>query len=137
MAAVRGEVCTTGSGGTCAQNAMGYQYPGGDANPYNTPILSNAMMSNPSLSGSLANLNASGSPLIGGSTGITSNAATPYNDLWTGNTYQGDWTFQAYVQAGGCPLGWTGSSLTWVGGAGGNACSGLSVKEWRSIWHQH
>jgi hypothetical protein len=129
--------CNTGAGNNCGQNDMGFQYPGGDAAPYSNPALSNAMMSDSALPAPYNNLNASGSPLAKGkSADARVNAAAPYDDLWSANTYQGDWTFQAYVQAGGCPLGWTGSSLTWVGGAGGNACSGLSLSQWQQYWGQ-
>jgi|GEM_PF-6362061 len=128
--------CTTGPSGNCAQNGMGYQYPGGDAAPYDNPVLSNAMMSDSSLPAPYNNLNAPGSPLVGPGSGVAANGEQPYDDLWTSNTYSGDWTFQAYVQGAGCPLNWTGSSLEWVGSAGGNACSGLSVSKWQAIWHQ-
>jgi len=47
----------------------------------------------------------------------------------------GDWTFQAYTQAAGCPLDWTGTALEWLGGSG-NTCPGLSLSRWRSIWYQ-
>jgi hypothetical protein len=128
--------CTTGVGNNCAQNAMGYQIGGEDALPYNTPVLANAMMSDSSLSSGLYlnNLNASGSPLVGGSTGITSNAETPYDDLWSTNTYAGTWSFQAYVQAAGCPVSWTGSALEWVG-SGGNACA-IDLAQWQTYWGQ-
>jgi hypothetical protein len=128
--------CTTGAGGNCGQNVMGYQYPGGDAAPYNNVALSNAMMSDSSLSSSLANLNASGSPLATGSSGdVGANGAAPYDNRWSGNTYVGDWTFQAYTQAAGCPLNWTGSALVWVD-YNGNACSGLSLAQWQQYWGQ-
>ena len=128
--------CVTGPGGNCAQNAMGYQYPGGNAAPYNDVTLANAMMSAPSLPAPLGNLNAPGSPLATGSNGdVGPNGAVPYNNVWSGNTYVGAWTFQAYTQAAGCPINWTGSSFQWVN-YDGNACAGLSVEQWRSIWHQ-
>ena len=128
--------CTTGAGGNCAQDAMGYKYPGGDAAPYNNVTLSNAMMSASSLSAPYDNLNASGSPVATGANGdVSPNGEAPYNDLWSANTYIGDWTFQAYTQAAACPVSWTGSTLTWTGG-GGNACSGLSLSQWQTIWHQ-
>jgi hypothetical protein len=130
--------CTTGPGGNCAQNAMGYQYPGGDAAPYNNVALANAIMSDSSFPSPLDNLNASGSPLATGAYGdVGPNGAVPYNDLWSANTYEGDWTFQAYTQAAACPLNWDGAYFQWVGtGGGGNACSGLSLAQWQSIWHQ-
>ncbi len=129
--------CTTGPSGNCAQNAMGYQYPGEDSAPYNDVALANAMMSAPTLPAPLNNLNASGSPSATGRNGdVTPNGAAPYNNVWSGNSYIGDWTFQAYTQAADCPLDWTGSALAWVGG-GGNACSGLSVAQWNTIWHQN
>jgi hypothetical protein len=129
--------CTTGAAGNCAQNTMGYQYPGGNAAPYNNVALSNAMMSDSTLSAPYNNLNASGSPGATGSKGdVEANGAAPYDDVWSGNTYEGDWTFQAYSQAAGCPLHWTGRRFTWVN-SGGNACSGLSLSRWKSIWHQH
>jgi len=129
--------CTTGASGNCAQNVMGYQFPGGNAEPYNNVTLSNAMMSDSSLPGALANLNASGSPLATGTNGdVGPNAEAPYNNLWSGNTYVGDWTFQAYSNAAGCPLNWTGSALTWVNGPSGDACSGLSLAQWQQYWGQ-
>jgi hypothetical protein len=140
-----GWACTTGPGGNCADNAMGYQYPGEYAAPYNNVTLANAMMSDNSSGTStgtsfpsrLDNLNSSASTLLGtGQYQATANAEAPYNDLWSANTYIGDWTFQAYTQAAGCPLDWTGSSLTWVGGGGGNACSGLSLSQWQQYWGQ-
>lgn len=85
--------CTTGASGDCAQNAMGYQYPCSDSAPYCNVTLANAMMSGSSLPAPYNNLNASGSPLVGGGTGISANTEQPYNDVWTGNTYIGDWTF--------------------------------------------
>jgi hypothetical protein len=63
------------------------------------------------------------------------NGAAPYDDLWSGNTYNGDWTFQAYSQAAGCPLNWTGSALVWVEYSG-NACSGLALAQWQQYWGQ-
>jgi len=130
--------CVTGPGGNCAQEAMGYQYPGGDAVPYNSPVLSNAMMSSPSLPAPLDNLNASGSPLATSANGAASpNGQQPYDDTWASNSYQGDWTFQAYVQAAACPVNWTGSSLAWASyDGGGDACSGLSLAQWRQYWGQ-
>ncbi len=129
--------CTTGASGNCAQNAMGYQYPGGNAAPYNDVTLSNALMSAPSFTAPLDDLNASGSPAAVGSNGdVGPNAAAPYNNVWSGNTYVGGWTFQAYTQAAGCPLDWTGSALQWTGGSG-DACAGLSVAQWTSIWQQN
>jgi hypothetical protein len=129
--------CITGPTGNCARNAMGYQYPGQNSAPYNDVTLANAMMSAPSLPAPLNNLNASGSPLATGTNGdVGPNGAIPYNIVWSGNTYVGGWTFQAYTQAADCPVDWTGSALQWVGG-GGNACSGLSVAQWSSIWHQN
>jgi hypothetical protein len=128
--------CTTGAGGNCGQNAMGYQYPGGNAEPYNTPALANAMMSNVSLRAPYTNLNASASPLATARRGdVGANGAVPYDNRWFDNTYVGDWTFQAYSQAAGCPLKLKGSALVWVE-YNGNACSGLSLKRWRSIWRQ-
>lgn len=129
--------CTTGPNGNCAQNAMGYQYPGQNSAPYNDVTLANAMMSAPSLPPPLDNLNAAGSPLATGMNGdVGPNGAIPYNIVWSGNTYVGDWTFQAYTQAADCPVDWTGTALRWVGG-NGNACSGLSVAQWNAIWHQN
>ena len=128
--------CTTGPGGNCAQNAMGYQYPGDNAVPYNNPSLANALMSDSSLPAPYNNLNASGSPLAaGGGSDVGPNSALPYDDLWTANVYLGDWTFQAYTQAANCPVNWTGSGLRWVGGSG-DACSGLSLAQWKRYWHQ-
>ena len=128
--------CTTGPTGNCADNAMGYQYPGEQAAPYNNVTLSNAMMSDSSLASPLDNLNATGSPTATGANGDQGpSGELPYNDLWSANTYIGDWTFQAYTQAADCPVSWTGSSLTWVGG-GGNACSGLSLSQWQEYWRQ-
>lgn len=130
--------CTTGPSGDCAQDTMGYQYPGDDAGPYNNVALSNAMMSDSSLPAPYDNLNASGSPLATGANGdVGPNGALPYDDLWSANTYVGDWTFDAYTQAAACPLNWTGSSLAWTGtGGGGNACSGLSLSQWQQYWGQ-
>jgi hypothetical protein len=123
---------------------MGYQYPAGNAAPYSNATLSNAMMSDNSSATSagtsfpsrLEDLNGPASTVLGtGEYQAASNSETPYNDLWSANTYIGDWTFQAYTQAAACPLDWTGSSLTWVGG-GGNACSGLSLSQWQQYWGQ-
>jgi hypothetical protein len=115
---------------------MGYQYPGGNAEPYNDVTLSNAMMSDSSLRAPYSNLNASASPLATATSGdVGANATAPYDNRWFDNTYVGDWTFQAYSQAAGCPLNWKGSHLRWVKD-NGNACSGLSLKRWRSIWRQ-
>jgi len=61
--------CTTGAAGNCAENAMGYQYPGGNAVPYTNPALANAMMSDSSLPAPYNNLNASGSPAATGRNG--------------------------------------------------------------------
>jgi hypothetical protein len=114
---------------------MGYQYPGEDAAPYNNVSFSNAMMSNTSLSAPYNNLNTSGSPLASGSNGdVGANSETAYGDLWSDNTYLGNWTFQAYTQAADCPVGWTGTALEW--GGSDNACSGLSVPQWQSYWQQ-
>jgi hypothetical protein len=130
--------CTTGPNGNCAQNVMGYQYPGENAAPYNTVALANAMMSDGSLHSPLDNLNATGSPTATGTNGdVGPNRALPYHDLWSANTYIGDWTFQAYTQAAGCPLSWSGGALHWTGtGGGGNACSGLSLSQWQQYWGQ-
>jgi hypothetical protein len=126
--------CVTGT--NCAQNAMGYQYPGGNAAPYNDVTLANAMMSGPTLPAPLDNLNAPGSPLATGTNGdVGPNGAVPYGNVWSGNTYVGAWTFQAYTQAADCPINWTGTSFQWVNYSG-NACAGLSVGQWKTIWHQ-
>jgi hypothetical protein len=129
------DACTTGTSGNCADVQVGYQYPGGNITPYGNTILSNAMMSNSGFASPLNNLNASGSPLVGSSTGITANGEMPYGTNFNSNTYTGTWTFQAFTQAAGCPLKWTGRSLKWVG-YGGNACSGLSLAQWQTIWLQ-
>jgi hypothetical protein len=117
---------------------MGYQYPGVDSAPYNNVALANAMMSDQNLSALLANLNASGSPLAAGANGdVGPNGALPYDDLWSGNTYEGDWTFQAYTQAAECPVRRVGTTFKWTGsGGGGNACSGLSLSQWQQYWGQ-
>jgi hypothetical protein len=128
--------CTVGSSGNCGENAMGYQYPGSNAEPYNNISFANAMMSNSSFSAPYNNLNASGSPLVGGSTGISANPETPYNDQWSNNTYLGPWTFQAYTQAAACQLNWASNALEWVGGTSGNACSGLTPTQWETYWGQ-
>jgi hypothetical protein len=128
--------CTTGPSGNCAEDAMGYQYPGENVAPYNNVALANAMMSGSSLPAPLNNLNASGSPAATGASGdVGADSAVPYDNLWFANTYKGDWTFEAYTQAAGCPLRWTGRSLKWVR-YGGNACSGLSLAQWQTIWRQ-
>lgn len=31
---------------------------------------------------------------------ISPDSEQPYNDIWTGNTYVGDWAFQAYRRSG-------------------------------------
>jgi hypothetical protein len=93
-------------------------------------------MSNSSLRAPYNNLNASASPLATDRRGdVRANAAAPYHNRWFANTYVGDWTFQAYSQAAGCPLNWNGRRLRWVE-YNGNACSGLSLKLWRAIWRQ-
>ncbi|MGH9104449.1 MAG: hypothetical protein ACRDZX_01160, partial [Acidimicrobiales bacterium] len=128
--------CRTGPAGNCADNAMGYQYPGGDAAPYNDVVLANAMMSARSLPSPLRDLNAPRSPLATGKRGdVAPNGDAPYDDVWSANTYLGDWTFQAYTQAAACPLDWTGHALEWVGGDG-DACSGLSLAQWQKYWDQ-
>ena len=33
---------------------------------------------------------------------------------FVGNVYTGTWVFQAFAQAAGCPINWTGSALAWV-----------------------
>ncbi|HUC87998.1 MAG TPA: hypothetical protein VMR95_02520, partial [Candidatus Binatia bacterium] len=61
----------------------------------------------------------------------------PYNNDFSGNTYTGTWTFQAFTLAAGCPVSWSGNALDWVGvGLNGNACAGLSLAQWQSYWHQ-
>lgn len=129
--------CTTGSAFTCATNTMGYQYPGGNSEPYDNVSFNNAMMSSSSFTAPYSNLNASGSPLAGQTNGdVGINAETPYNDVWSNNTYLGDWRFQAYVNAAACPVDWTGSALSWNGGTSGNACNSLTVPQWQQYWKQ-
>jgi hypothetical protein len=94
------------------------------------------MMSNSQLRAPYSNLNGSASPLATASSGdVRANGAAPYDNRWFDNTYNGDWTFQAYSQAAGCPLNWNGGRLRWVRD-NGNACAGLSLKRWRLIWRQ-
>jgi hypothetical protein len=115
---------------------MGYQYPRGNAEPYSDVSLSNAMMSDSSLLAPNNNLSASASPLATASScDVGAKGAAPYDNLWSDNTYVGEWTFQGHTQAAGCPLNWTESALVWVEYSG-NACSGLSLAQWQTIWRQ-
>ena len=116
------------------------QFPGGNALPYNSTVLSNAMMSNGAFASPLSNLNGSGSPLVGSGSGQAApgNGELPYDTDFAGNTYVGTWAFQAFTQAAGCPVSWTGGTFSWVG-SGGNACGLLPLTgspSWESTWGQ-
>jgi hypothetical protein len=133
--------CTTGTSGNCAEVVVGYQFPGGDAAPYNNTVLSNALMSNSTFSSPLNNLNGS-TPLVGSNSGQapSGNGEAPYNTLFASNTYTGTWSFQAFAQATTCTISWS-STFSWVGtgGGGGNACGLLPLTgspSWESTWGQ-
>ncbi|MGH9104895.1 MAG: hypothetical protein ACRDZX_03480, partial [Acidimicrobiales bacterium] len=130
--------CTTGPSGNCGEVITGYQYPGADARPWSDAALSNAMMSDGGLAGSLANLNLPGSPLLGsGEYQAPSNGEKPYDDIFEDNTYAGPWAFQAYTQQAACPVSWSGGALSWSGsGGGGNACGLLTLPQWQAYWGQ-
>jgi hypothetical protein len=96
----------------CGSNFMADQFNSGEA-PFTTEIGANAMISNSSLTGCptwdsgcnpnqdpLKNLNALASP-PGAPAGNGESAA---NDVWSGNTYTGPWTWWAYIY-GNCAGG--------------------------------
>jgi hypothetical protein len=116
----RSTACTASNRDGCGTNFMAYQ-DAGEA-PFGTQIGANAMMSSPSLSGDLANLNATlrppGAP--------PRNGMAPGNDIWSANTYSGPWKWTAYLFGSCWPL---------PAGMGPDACN-VSLSGWRSDWHQ-
>src|SRR5208337_2730539 len=67
------------------------------------------------------------------------NTETPYNNIWSVNTYSGTWTFQAYTQAATCQVGWnpTKGALEWGIPTGDvDACDGLTLSQWQQYWQQ-
>ena len=132
--------CTAAN--SCGVNFMADQYNSGEA-PFVTQIGVNAMMSQSGLTGCpawdsgctsnpLTNLNALSSP-PGAPAG---NGETPYNNVWSDNTYEGPWSWNTYI-FGNCAGGGvfmpsdptTGHSLD------SSSCFD-DFSHWQSNWEQ-
>lgn len=133
--------CNPASNG-CGTNFMADQYNSGEA-PFNSEIGVNAMMSSSSFTGCpnwdpgcttnpLANLNALSSP----PGAVAGNGEAPGNNVWSGNTYNGPWTWNTDI-FGNCAGGGvfmpsdpaTGHSLT------ASACN-VDYSGWQNDWQQ-
>jgi hypothetical protein len=129
--------CTAAHADDCGTNFMAYQ-DAGEA-PFGSQIGANAMMSQSSLTGCpvwdascsanpLANLNGLASP-AGAPAG---NGESAYNNVWSGNSYQGPWSWTAYVFGTCYPLptdAATGKSMP------SGACT-ADFSQWQSMWGQ-
>lgn len=100
----------------CGANGMSY-YLGSPAQPYNSSIMENALMSDSAFSGKLANLNAQSSP-----PGTTTNSEAAGDNRWYSNNYNGSQAFEAYVY-GTCP------------GYAPYPCE-VTEAQWKSDWQQ-
>ncbi len=133
--------CTASNTDFCGVNFMANQV-GGEA-PFDSQISANAMMSSSSYSGCpgwdsgctsdpLANLNALSNP-----PGVpVGNGEAPGNDVWSDNTYNGPWSWYAYI-FGNCAGGGlvmpsdpvTSKSLT------PSSCN-VDFPTWQADWQQ-
>jgi len=106
----------TGNNNYCGMNAM-FGRPAAYSN--------NAIMSNSSFTGALSNLNSG------------SNSETPYNNLWTGNTYSGPVGFRAYQETNTPgPPNYACAGVSGLPG-GFQAICAVNASGWASIWQQH
>jgi hypothetical protein len=104
----------------CGSNFMAFQV--GGAAPFGTQIVGNAMMSSASFKSPLNNLNNLASP----PGAPTDNEETPFNNVWSDNTYSGPWTWNAYIYGTCSPV---------PSGLSFDACE-PGFSGWQSGWQQ-
>ncbi len=130
--------CTTAN--QCGTNFMAFQ-DGGDP-PYGTNIDGNAMMSNSSLttcpswdsgctSDPLANLNALSNP----PDAPANNNEAPSNNLWSDNTYDGPWTWNAY-NYGPCDALPQDPTTNQSTPTSPSPCYNVDFAHWQADWQQ-
>jgi hypothetical protein len=133
-----GTTCTAAHADNCGTNFMAAQDEG--EAPFGPQIVGNAMMSQSSLMGCpqwdpgcranpLRNLNGLTSP-PGAPPG---NEETPYNDVWSDNTYHGPWGWNAYLFGNCNPLPTdpvTGNTMP-----ASVACT-PDFRQWQALWDQ-
>jgi hypothetical protein len=132
--------CT--SANSCGMNFMADQYNSGEA-PFNTEIGPNAMVSSSSFTGCpawdggcttnpLANLNALPNP----PGAVAGNGEAPGNNVWSGNTYGGPWSWSTYI-FGNCAGGgvYMPSDSTTGKSLDSSACN-VGYPNWQSDWQQ-
>jgi hypothetical protein len=133
-----GTSCTAAHADNCGTNFMASQVQG--VAPFGTQIDANEMMSQSSLTGCpqwdpgcssnpLKNLNG----LINPPGAPPGNGGIPYNDVWSGNAYQGPWSWTAYLFGNCYPLPVdfiTGNSMPLSG-----ACT-PNFSQWQGLWDQ-
>lgn len=130
--------CTTAN--NCGQNFMQDQYNSGEP-PFTSEIGPNALMSSTTFTGCpgwdsgcstnpLANLNAGANP----PGAAANNGETPYNNVWSSNTYSGPWSFWAYIY-GNCGGGGVYMPSDGSNSLGPSACSD-TYPQWQNDWQQ-
>ena len=123
----------------CGTNFMAFQ--SGGSKPFYDQTGGNAMMSSTTFSGCpdwdpgcstdpLDNINGDPNP-----PGVPAgNGETPYNNVWSGNTYNGPWMVSdAYSYSGCWPLptdSGTGNSMP------SSDCGTISIPTWQAAWQQ-
>ena len=123
---------------SCGTNFMAYQAAG--TAPFSDQTEGNAMMSNSSLTGCpswdsgcssdpLNNINALSSP----PDAQPNNGEAPYNNVWSGNSYEGPWTFNAF-NFGPCNALPTDSTTS--KSMPSSDCGTISMSTWQSAWQQ-
>jgi hypothetical protein len=130
--------CTAAHADNCGTNFMADQTSG--PAPFDSQIVPNAMMSQTGLTGCpqwdpgcrsnpLADINGLTSP----PNAPVGNGESSFDDVWSGNTYQGPWIWSAYLFGRCWPVpsdAGTGKSMP-----ASNACN-PSFSQWQQLWGQ-
>jgi hypothetical protein len=129
--------CSASHPNGCGTNFMAFQVAG--EAPFNSQIGANAMMSRTGLTGCPSwDSGCSGNPLrninglVAPPLAPAGNTEAPYDDVWSGNTYDGPWSWNSYLYGACSPLpvdAVTGRSMP------GAACA-PDFAQWQSIWQQ-
>ena len=134
-----GTTCNSSNANDCGTNFMAFQATGDP--PYQDGIDQYAMFSQSALTGCpvwdpgctanpLSNLNTYANAPYGGT---ANNGEAAWNNVWSNNTYNGPWAWNAYNYDGcnGLPTDTaTGKSPS------GNVCQNISFSTWQSVWEQ-
>jgi hypothetical protein len=131
--------CTADNADDCGTNFMAFQV-GGEA-PFDDETGGNAMMSSSSFTGCpgwdsgcttdpLKNINALSAP----PDAAAGNGETPYNDVWSDNTYSGPWSWNTVYNYGACDA--TPTDPTTGNTMSSDDCGPISFSQWQSDWQQ-